>query len=292
MISSMTAFSRAVSKSDQGEDKGELVWELRSVNNRYLEVMLRLPDELRVLEPLVRERLTKRLGRGKVDGTLRYSASGEAPVAVRINEQLARGIIDAASKVGRILHDASSPKAMDVLQWPGVVQLERLDLSPVQQRAVGLLDQAIEELISVRQREGSRLEELILQRTAAMRVEVEKAKALMPRVLDAIRERLRARLEEVSEELDPGRLEQEMALLAQKLDVDEEMDRLQAHLDEVDNVITREGPVGRRLDFLMQELNREANTLTSKSNDVEVTRVGVELKVLIEQVREQVQNIE
>jgi len=289
MTSSMTAFSRMSFKGDEGE----LAWEMRSVNNRYLEVMVRLPEELRGLDPLVRERVNRKLGRGKVDCTLRFSPSGNSAAGVRINDRLARGIIEAASSIGHILHDASSPRAMDVLRWPGVLEFEEKDLTPVESQAAELLDKVIDGLIESRKREGERLAELIMQRTAAMREEVAKVKVHMPRVMNGLRERLRARLDEViSEELDPGRLEQEMALLTQKLDVDEEMDRLQTHLDEVDSVFQRKEPIGRRLDFLMQELNREANTLASKSNDVDVTRSGVELKVLIEQMREQVQNIE
>jgi uncharacterized protein (TIGR00255 family) len=284
----MTAFSRARTK----DEHGELIWEIRSVNHRYLEIMLRLPEELRALDPVVREQLSRRLGRGKIDCILRYSPSSDAISGVRVNERLATQIIDAAAHLGRMLHERTPPRSIDILRWPGVIELEEQDLTPVQRMTGELLEQAIEGLIQAREREGARLAELIVQRCVAMRQEVSKARELMPRVLQGVRNRLFARLAEVSEELDQGRLEQEMALLAQRLDVDEEMDRLQAHLDEVEKVLQRDEPVGRRLDFLMQELNREANTLTSKSNDVEVTRVGVELKVLIEQIREQVQNIE
>jgi len=191
-----------------------------------------------------------------------------------------------------MLHDSTALRAMDILRWPGVLEQEERNMSPVQKRAGELLDKALDDLIDSRRREGERLAELIVQRCESMRGEVEKVKRLMPRILQAVRDRLRARLAEVTAELDEGRLEQEMALLAQRLDVDEEMDRLSTHLDEVERVLQRDEPVGRRLDFLMQELNREANTLSSKSNDVDSTRVGVELKVLIEQIREQVQNIE
>jgi uncharacterized protein (TIGR00255 family) len=288
MIRSMTAFSRARTK----DEHGELIWEIRSVNHRYLEVMLRFPEELRSLDPVVREQLSRRLGRGKIDCVLRFSPSSDATAGVRVNERFATQIIDAAAHIGRMLHERTSPRSIDILRWPGVIELEEQDLTPIQRRAGELLEQAIDGLIQAREREGARLAELIVQRCAAMRQQVSKARELMPRVLQGVRDRLFARLAEVSEELDQGRLEQEMALLAQRLDVDEEMDRLQAHLGEVETVLQRDEPVGRRLDFLMQELNREANTLTSKSNDVAVTRVGVELKVLIEQIREQVQNIE
>ena len=288
MTCSMTSFSRVQAK----DEHGELTWEIRSVNHRYLETLLRLPEELRALDPVVREHITRRLGRGKVDCLLRFTPSASDTAGVRVNERLARHIIKAASDIGVLLHDRTSPRSMDILRWPGVLELEEQDLTPVQRKAGELLDQAINGLIEARQREGERLAELIVQRCAAMREEVLKARDLMPRILQGVKDRLRARLVEVSQELDEGRLEQEMALLAQRLDVDEEMDRLLTHLDEVENVLKRTEPVGRRLDFLMQELNREANTLASKSNDVEVTRVGVELKVLIEQMREQVQNIE
>ena len=288
MICSMTAFSRALDK----DENGELVWEIRSVNHRFLEPMVRLPEELRALDPLVRERLGKRLGRGKIDCSLRYNPDSDAMAGVRVNQRFARQIIDAAEQVGHMLHGSASVRAMDILRWPGVMEQEEQDLGPVQQKAVKLLERALDDLIEARRREGARLADLLRQRCTAMRAQVEQARAAMPRVLQSIRERLRARLQELSEGLDESRLEQEMALLAQRLDVDEEMDRLSTHLDEVESVLERDEPVGRRLDFLMQELNREANTLASKSSDVEVTRIGVELKVLIEQMREQVQNIE
>ena len=288
MISSMTAFSRTQHKDQQAE----LTWEVRSVNHRFLEVNVRLPEEFRSLEPLVRERLGKRLGRGKVDCTLRFVPAPGASAGVQVNERLTRQLLDALGEVDRLVGSSSQPRAIDLLRWPGVLEQQPQDLTPVQLRAGELLEQAIDQLIETRQREGERLGELLTQRTVAMRQQVAVVRELMPQVLQSVRERLLARLAEVSEELDPGRLEQEMALLAQKLDVDEEMDRLSTHLDEVEAVLGRDEPVGRRLDFLMQELNREANTLGSKSNQVDVTRVAVELKVLIEQMREQVQNIE
>ncbi|MES9912395.1 MAG: YicC/YloC family endoribonuclease [Candidatus Sedimenticola sp. PURPLELP] len=288
MTCSMTSYAR----KGESSDLGELAWEIRSVNHRYLEVSVRLPEEFRVLEPMVRERMGKRLSRGKVDCSLRFTPSGGAEAGVVVNDRLAQQIIEAAGHVSQLLHEAVPPRTMDILRWPGVLEVEARDFTPAQKHAAELLERAIDDLIDARKREGDRLGELISQRCAAMREQVVKVRELMPGLLDGVRERLRARLAEVSEELDSGRLEQEMAMLAQRLDVDEEMDRLWTHLDEVDAVLKREEPVGRRLDFLMQELNREANTLASKSNDVETTRIAVELKVLIEQMREQVQNIE
>ncbi|WP_245621697.1 YicC/YloC family endoribonuclease [Sedimenticola selenatireducens] len=284
----MTSFSRRESR----DELGELVCELRSVNHRYLELFVRLPEELRALEPLVRERVAARLGRGKVDCLFRFVPSKSATAGVAVNERFAQQIIDAAGEVGLLLHESVPPRAIDILRWPGVLETEELDLTPVHKRAAALLDETLDGLVESRHREGGRLAELIIQRCGAMREEVAKVKQLMPQLLVSLRDRLRARLAELTAELDEGRIEQEMVLLTQRLDVDEEMDRLQTHLDEVEAVLARDEPVGRRLDFLMQELNREANTLGSKSNDVEMTRVSVELKVLIEQMREQIQNIE
>jgi uncharacterized protein (TIGR00255 family) len=288
MICSMTAYARQEDRNEQGD----LVWEIRSVNHRYLEVSVRLPEEFRALEPMVRERVSKRLSRGKVDCTLRFNPSSTNTAGVVVNERLALQIMEAAAQIGHLMHEAVPPRTMDILRWPGVLETAETDFSPLQKLAASLLDETLGSLVEARQREGGKLAELIRQRCASMHEEVVKVRALMPQVLEGLRERLKARLAEVSEELDEGRVEQEMVLLTQRLDVDEEMDRLNTHLDEVENVLARDEPVGRRLDFLMQELNREANTLASKSNHVESTRVGVELKVLIEQMREQVQNIE
>ena len=288
MIRSMTAFAR---RQERG-DLGELTWEVRSVNHRYLEAHIRLPEELRAIEPAVRERINQKLGRGKLDCGLRFQPGSGATGELRVNEDLVRGLLGAATEVMRHLHSSPLPTVMDVMRWPGVLETAEQDFTPVQQAAVALLDEVLDELISVREREGERLADLIRQRLDAMRIQVTRARERMPAVIQGMRERLSARLAEVSESLDLERLEQEMALLAQRLDVDEEMDRLNTHLDEVERVLATDEPVGRRLDFLMQELNREANTLGSKSADSETTAISVEMKVLIEQMREQVQNLE
>ena len=288
MICSMTAFAR----KEYRDDQGELIWELRSVNHRYLETSVRLPEELRVLEPVVRERLGKRLSRGKVDCSLRFRPSQSAAATMKTNERLAKQLLEASEEIGHLIHEGVPPSIMDVLRWPGVLEIEAQDLSPIQKQAAELLEEAIDSLIETRRREGEKLAEMIRERTTAMGGHVARVREVMPQILEGIRGRLLVRLEEVSQELDPGRVEQEMVVLTQRLDVDEEMDRLGAHLDEVDRVLQQGEPVGRRLDFLMQELNRETNTLSSKSNDVETTRIAVDMKVLIEQMREQVQNIE
>ncbi len=287
MIRSMTAFSRAAATDEQAE----LVWELRSVNHRYLEPHIRLPEEMRILEPLVRERLARRLGRGKVDCGLRYKSTGVA-AGLQINQMLADQVLLAAGNLQQQMPGAEPARVMEVLNWSGILEPVKPDLGPAQQAAAKLLEQAIDELVQTREREGERLQELISRRCQSMREQVERARTRVPQVLEHLRERLRNRLAELAAELDSDRLEQEMVMLAQRLDVDEEMDRLNTHLDEVESVLQWDEPVGRRLDFLMQELNREANTLGSKSADSETTAISVEMKVLIEQMREQVQNIE
>ncbi len=288
MISSMTAFARETYRGEEGE----LVWELRSVNSRYLEIHPRLPDEWRGLEPKLRELLGARLGRGKVECGLRFKPAAAAGGGLRLNTDLVGQVLEAAAQVDGLLYETAPLRTMEVLNWPGAVETAEQDLSRAEARAMQTLGAAVDTLLDTRRREGARLEQAIRQRLQALRVQVGQVREKMPQVLESVRERLRERLSELAGELDAGRLEQEMALLAQRLDVDEEMDRLAAHLDEVEAVLERTEPVGRRLDFLMQELNREANTLSSKSADVEVTRTAVEMKVLIEQMREQVQNIE
>jgi uncharacterized protein (TIGR00255 family) len=284
----MTAFARQQAHGEYGE----LTWEIRSVNHRYLEAVVRLPEDLRGIETAVRERVNARLGRGKVECNLRFKSATAGVAELQLNERLVEQILAASDQLAHRLHSSHNPSIMDILRWPGVIEIGEQDFTPVQEAAMALLEQALDSLVEAREREGGRLGELITQRVAAMRTQVEVARERMPLVIEAVRERLRARLAEVAENLDRERLEQEMALLAQRLDVDEEMDRLRTHLDEVSRVLQQDEPVGRRLDFLMQELNREANTLGSKSADSETTAVSVEMKVLIEQMREQVQNIE
>jgi len=288
MVSSMTAYAR----QEHLDDLGRLVWELRSVNHRYLEVMVRLPEEFRAIEPTVRELVARKLGRGKVDCSLRFEVGGDTTAGISVNARLVGQVIKAAKEIGHLQHEAVPPRTIDIMRWPGVLEAEKQDFSPLQKRAQELHVETLDSLVENRQREGTRLAELIQARCTSLQDQVVTVRTRMPSILAGIRERLRTRLEELSGELDEGRLEQEMTLLCQRLDVDEEMDRLDAHLQEVEQVLQRREPVGRRLDFLMQELNREANTLSSKANDSDSTKIAVEMKVLIEQMREQVQNIE
>jgi uncharacterized protein (TIGR00255 family) len=288
MIKSMTAFARETHTGDLGE----LAWELRSVNHRFLEPHLRLPDELRGLEPAVRERLATRVQRGKVDCTLRYIPARGRSGSLRLNRTFAEQLLAATRELGELTGRPSDPSGFDLLRWPGVIEEQALDLDQVSQAALDLLERALATLLATREREGARLAVLLTERCDRLQEAVGRVRERMPQVMAGVRRRLTDRLAEVRAELDPTRLEQELALLAARLDVDEELDRLAAHGAEVREVLGRDEPVGRRLDFLMQELNREANTLGSKSADVEITREAVGMKVLIEQMREQVQNLE
>ena len=288
MTKSMTAFAREAATGDAGE----LTWELRSVNHRYLEISVRLPEGLRTLEPAVRERLAARLGRGKLDCTLRHVPSPSTGRDLRIDRHYLAQLLAVGGEVAELIGHRAQPAPFELLRWPGVLQEQPPDLEPVMQRSLDLLDQTLASLVATREREGARLASLIQERCDRLATCAARIRQRMPQVMAEVRERIHDRLQEVRAELDPNRLEQELALLAQRLDVDEETDRLTAHIEEVRSVLNNNGPIGRRLDFLMQELNREANTLASKSSDLEVTRMALEMKVLIEQMREQVQNIE
>ncbi len=289
MIRSMTAFGR----QSRQWDWGSLVWEVKSVNHRYLEISTRMPEDFRALEMKIRSLLGKRLGRGKVDCALRFQKNeGLGSTEVSINEALAKQIATVSREVDSYLYSPAPVNSMDVLRWPGVLQTPEMDIETVHKGAMALLEDTIDDLVDTRLREGEKLKQIIEQRLSGMRDVVAQVKDRVPEVLIQMRDKLEARLEEIKTEVDPARVEQELVMLTQRLDVDEEMDRLDTHIEEVTRVLEKDEPIGRRLDFLMQELNREANTLGSKSQDAEMTKASVELKVLIEQVREQVQNIE
>lgn len=288
MARSMTAFARLETTGTWGR----AMWEIRSVNHRYLEVGLRLPEDFRVLEGEVRARIAQKLNRGKVDAALRLEAAGGEAGQLRVNTELARQVINAAQAVSQLIERPAPIDPLDVLRWPRVLETPEVDFDELSQALLGQLDQALAQLVDAREREGAKLTELVLGRCAAMSEVTRTMRQRVPEIIAAIRTRHAARIEEVAGTLDPGRVEQECALLIQKLDVAEELDRLETHLDEVTRVLRQSQPIGRRLDFLMQELNREANTLGSKSAHVDTSGASVELKVLIEQIREQIQNIE
>ena len=287
MSHSMTAFSR----TEQAAPFGTLQVEIRSVNQRYLEPHFRLPESLRDLEPLLREALRQRLARGKVECSVRFEAA-ETTQAPAVNSARLAAIADALSAIAQQVPSAVPPTTLALLNHPGVMETQHLDQEAIKTTAKTLFDQALDELIDARAREGEKLAKMITTRLTAVNEQVITVRSLLPTILERQRAQLLERLEIAKTELDPQRLEAELVLVAQKADVDEELDRLTAHVEEVSRQLAQKGPQGRRLDFLMQELNREANTLSSKSVVAETTRCAVELKVLIEQMREQIQNIE
>jgi uncharacterized protein (TIGR00255 family) len=288
MIRSMTGYARVETQGPWGR----LSWELRSVNHRYLDLALRLPEELRGIEGEARQLLGARLSRGKVEGGLRLSREGAEAAPVAVDEAQLRQLQRAIATVQQALGATAPPDPVRVLSWPGVVRGESADAAPVQQAALQLLGQALADFTQTREREGERLRQYLLERCAFIEEQAALVRARLPAVRTQWVEKLRGRCRELGVDVDPGRLEQEVVLVAQRLDVDEELSRLGVHLVEVRKTLSREDAVGRRLDFLMQELNREANTLSSKSQDAEITRHAVEIKVVIEQMREQVQNVE
>ena len=288
MIKSMTAFARV----QQSEKFGTLTWEVRSVNSRYLDINCRLPEDFRAQEGRVRECINKRLQRGKVECGLRFMPEQVTESGLEVNDALVKSLISACQKINARLHQPSEINPVDILNWPGVVAEPEQDYKSIYEASEKLLTLALDELIENRLREGERMQKLIQDRCASMQQIVDKVRQQLPDIQQRYREKLTARLEELKTGVDRDRLEQERVFLAQKMDVDEELDRLDAHLKEINEALDRDEAVGRRLDFLMQELNREANTLGSKSADISTTQASVELKVLIEQMREQIQNIE
>ncbi|HHF3024502.1 TPA: YicC/YloC family endoribonuclease [Vibrio diabolicus] len=288
MIYSMTAYARKEVKGDWGS----AVWEIRSVNQRYLETYFRMPEQFRGLEPVLRERFRKRLARGKVECNLRFEANPAAKGELSINEALASQVIKAAEQVMHMTGELSRINPFQVMQWPGVMETPEQDMDAVNKVLLEAFEGAMDEFIEARAREGENMKALIEQRLNAISAEVVKVRARMPEILEWQRERLFSKFEDAKVELDPSRVEQELILLAQKSDVAEELDRLDSHVKETTNILKKGGAVGRRLDFMMQEFNRESNTLASKSISTDITASGVELKVLIEQMREQIQNIE
>jgi uncharacterized protein (TIGR00255 family) len=288
MIASMTGFARRETTGAWGT----LVCELRSVNHRFLEAGFRLPDELRSAEGDLRARLMRQLRRGKVDCTITWRRSQGASGALEVDTQALARVLAAVGIVTRSLREPSTVSALEVLRWPGVLREDGATGEQLLAAAGVVFDATLDELVAAREREGARLRELLEQRCAGLEPLLAAVRARLPEVRARVRTRLKERVAELTASIDPERLEQEVALLLQRLDIDEELERLAGHIVEVRRVIAGGEPAGRRLDFLMQELNREANTLSSKSQDLETTRSAVEMKVLIEQMREQVQNAE
>ncbi|WP_018868170.1 MULTISPECIES: YicC/YloC family endoribonuclease [unclassified Thioalkalivibrio] len=287
MIASMTGFAR----QPMTLDEGAYDWELKSVNHRYLELRIHLPEALRALEPEVRSRLKKHLARGKIDVVLRdRGQSGASPTA--FDADRVRSLIDATESIADIMKHDASVSPLDILAWPGVLEGAKVDPDRLAAPVLAGLDTAIDALVAMRETEGQELANGLRERLEAVAEHVGFIRERREPMLAEQRERTLARINELDLSLDPKRLEQEVALLAQRLDIAEELDRIEGHVKAVRDILTNDGPSGRRLDFLMQEFNRETNTLASKSHDLEITRATVEMKVLIEQMREQVQNLE
>ncbi len=287
MIYSMTAFSRVEIKGDWGN----AVWEIRSVNQRFLETYFRLPEQFRGIEPVLRERFRKQLNRGKVECSLRFNANPATKSELALNEKLALQLIEHANWVnGHTLNSQVNP--LEVMRWPGVMEAPETDMTAIQAELLSAFDQALKDFIAARASEGENLKAMIDQRLDAISAEADKVQAHMPAVIEWQRNRIIDKFTDAKIDLDSGRVEQELVLLAQKMDVAEELDRLNSHVSETKKILKKGGAQGRRLDFMMQEFNREANTLGSKSINTDVTASAVELKVLIEQMREQIANIE
>ncbi|HET7203176.1 MAG TPA: YicC/YloC family endoribonuclease [Steroidobacteraceae bacterium] len=289
MIRSMTGFAR---RERQGP-WGTLTCELRAVNHRYLELSLRMPEDLRAIENDARQAISAALRRGKVDAGLYLRGAPAQAGSIEINRPLVEQVARAATEVGGIAGGAlASVSPLDLLRWPGVLRESEKDLQPVQAAAIELLLETVDDLNESRAREGARIREMLLGRCESLQQCVALLRARLPEISSRIRARVAERVAQLGTQVEPARLEQELVLLAYKMDFEEELDRLGSHVAETMQVLDAKEPAGRRLDFLMQELNREANTLSSKSQDADTTRAAVDMKVLIEQMREQVQNVE
>jgi len=287
MIYSMTAFSRVEIKGDWGN----AVWEIRSVNQRFLETYFRLPEQFRSIEPVLRERFRKQLNRGKVECSLRFNANPANKSELALNQGLALQLIQHANWINeQTLNSQVNP--LEVMRWPGVMEAPESDMSAIQAELLTAFDQALTDFIAARASEGENLKVMIEQRLDAIASEADKVQTYMPDVIEWQRNRIIDKFTDAKIDVDSGRVEQELVLLAQKMDVAEELDRLNSHVSETKKILKKGGAQGRRLDFMMQEFNREANTLGSKSINTDITASAVELKVLIEQMREQIANIE
>ena len=288
MIHSMTGYAVASAELTGGT----LNLEVRTVNSRYLDIQFRVADELRMLEPGLREAITARLSRGKVDCRLSFSTTATGPRAQALNMTALEELKKLGEIVRRELPAATPLSAADVLRWPGMMAEGRVSESELREEAAKLSTTVIRDLMAARSREGAKLAAVILERVAAMRKAVAVVAPLVPEAIAAYQEKLAQRLRDALGSADDERVRQEIAVFGMKIDVDEELQRLKTHLDEVERVLAKGGAAGKRLDFLMQELNREANTLGSKAASQPISDCALELKLLIEQMREQVQNIE
>jgi len=288
MLHSMTGFARESAESSLGT----LTWEIRAVNHRYLDIQFRIPDELRPSEQALRQQLSDRLNRGKVECALHFRRAFDESREMQLDTELVSLLSARIVELSEKLRNPGSVNPVDLLRWPGVIRQADIDTEPLFAESSELLDTALDAMTAMRASEGERIALMLQSRLNDIDKIAASVRARMPQVLQAARDKQRDRIAKLDVDADPARLEVELALVAQKIDVDEELDRLDSHVEEIRATLEKQEPVGRRLDFLMQELNREANTLASKSADADTTKAAVELKVLIEQMREQIQNVE
>lgn len=287
MIQSMTTFARF---TDQG-DWGMATWEIRAVNHRYFDCTIKMPEILRELETNIRLQLQQQLHRGRVECFLRFQPSERSNLNLVLNNDLVKKLSETINEIKKQMPNAASVDPIKILAWPQVLQVVEENIEGVQEKVLQLFGKTLKDLVATREREGSALAAIIKNKIQEVLIIVEKIKDKVPKILANQRAKIMKRLEEIKSELDQSRFEQEMVYFAERFDITEELDRITTHCKEIERILNTSGSVGKRLDFLMQELNREANTLTAKSSDIEVTQGAVELKVLIEQIREQVQNI-
>lgn len=288
MIASMTAYAR----TELNYEPGKIIWEFKSVNHRYLQVHISLPEQLRMLEEQVRQSIAERFQRGKISCTLYSDANDICREGWSVDLKAAGSLIKSAESIQSLMNKPSALNAMDVLRWPGVMSRDTAAPASISGMLMEQLDKTLEQAVEMRLNEGEKMQSMILKRCRGMTAQLQAFKDKLPDIQRALRSRLTDKLKDISMNMDADRLEQELLFLVQKSDVNEELERLDAHLEEVGNTLQRNEPVGRRLDFLMQELQREANTLGAKTISLDYANVSIELKVLIEQMREQIQNIE
>ncbi len=284
----MTAYGRV----ENSEGQYSISCEIRSVNHRYSEISIRLPEELRLLEQKIRDHISGKIKRGKIECNIRIEKHNAYDEALSINQDLLKNIIEASKRINSDLSTSAPLDSLDLLRWPGVLEKSTLDVKEIDKLLFPLVNEAIDIVIDTRQREGEKIKKMLTDRCTKIKEIINNVQKQIPDILKNYRKKLTQRVQEISDEIDNDRLEQELLFLSQKADIEEEIDRLGAHVDEVVRVIDRKEPIGRRLDFLMQEMNRESNTLGSKSNHIYTSNASVELKVVIEQMREQIQNIE
>jgi uncharacterized protein (TIGR00255 family) len=288
MICSMTGYATATKEIAHGS----LTLELRTVNNRYLDVQFRLPDDLRQQESAMRKLLTTQLSRGKVECRFNFSVQTNTDNPQQLDTALLNKLQHLEQTVHSTFPNAPSLTIADILQWPGMLSNNSLPIEEFREASMDLLQATVEDLVAARAREGDKLKSVLLERTHQMRELLTTISPRIPDLIKAFEEKLRTRLEEAIANLDDDRIRQEITIFAGKIDIDEELTRLQTHLDEIERILNKGGAAGKRLDFMMQELNREANTIGAKSVNLEISKAAMAFKVLIEQMREQVQNIE